>query len=117
MPPHRLLFVEDEPAIARAVIRLLKRDGYEVDLAGSHAESLIYSDTYECGVFDITLPDSDGVELADRLRSRGVVKHVVFFSGVDDADVERRARQTGIFVHKTEGVSRLRAAIAALLSA
>ena len=112
----RILIVEDEPAVGRALSRLLEREGYECHLARSHADSLSFHGTYDCGVFDIELPDSDGVELASRLMKRGVVKHVVFFSGLSDGKSEARARTCGAYVHKSEGIARLRAAIANALA-
>jgi DNA-binding response OmpR family regulator len=108
----RILIVEDEPAVGRALARALEREGYDVDVARTHADSLSYFGTYDCGIFDIELPDSDGVDLADSLASRGVVKFVVFFSGLSDASSELRARGKGAYVHKSEGIARLRSVIA-----
>ena len=111
----RLLIVEDEPVVGRALARSLERDGYQIDVARSHADSLAAAGVYDCGVFDIDLPDSDGVELALRLKARGVVKEVAFFSGLSDGESEARARAQGAYVHKSEGIARLRAVIAGLV--
>ncbi len=113
----RILIVEDEPAIGRALARALEKDGYLVDVARTHADSLAFQAEYVCGVFDIELPDSDGVDLATSLRARGVVKEVVFFSGMSDGKSETRARARGAYVHKSEGLARLRAVIAGLVGA
>jgi two-component system, OmpR family, KDP operon response regulator KdpE len=113
----RILIVEDEPAVGRALQRLLAREGYECDIARTHADSLSFFGEYDCGVFDIELPDSDGVDLAMSLKSRGVVKEVVFFSGLSDGTSEARARAQGAYVHKSEGIARLRAAIASAVGA
>jgi DNA-binding response OmpR family regulator len=108
----KILIVEDEPAVGRALERLLVREGYQCDVARTHADSLSFFGEYDCGVFDIELPDSDGVDLAASLKARGVVKSVVFFSGLSDGTSEARARTQGAYVHKSEGIARLRAAIA-----
>jgi len=108
----KILIVEDEPAVGRALERLLVREGYQCDLARTHADSLSFFGEYDCGVFDIELPDSDGVELAASLKSRGIVRSVVFFSGLSDGNSEARARTQGAYVHKSEGIARLRAVIA-----
>ena len=115
MSQGRILIVEDEPAVGRALARSLRREGYTVDTAASHADALSFFDEYDCGVFDIDLPDSDGIELAARLRQRGKVKQVVFFTGASEAHTEIRARTEGVYVHKSEGVARLREAIAQVL--
>jgi DNA-binding response OmpR family regulator len=106
------LIVEDEPAVGRALARTLRKEGYHVDVARTHADSLTFFGEYDCGVFDIELPDSDGVDLAESLASRGIVKFVVFFSGMSDPAAEQRARGRGMYVHKSEGIGRLRSIIA-----
>lgn len=111
----RLLIIEDEPTIGRALARIFEKEGYVVDVARTHADSLTFQEGYQCGVFDIELPDSDGVDLAATLRSRGVVKEIVFFSGMNDGKSEARARARGVYVHKSEGLTRLRNVVAALL--
>lgn len=108
----RVLVVEDEPTVARAVKRALQRHGFHVDAASSHADSLRQFEPYDCGVFDINLPDSDGVELASRLLHRGLVRNAVFFSALDGPRIEQRARQHGFFVHKADGLTALQRAIA-----
>jgi DNA-binding response OmpR family regulator len=111
----RLLIIEDEPTIGRALARIFEREGYAVDVARTHADSLTFQEHYQCGVFDIELPDSDGVDLAATLRSRGIVKEIVFFSGMSDGKSEARARARGVYVHKSEGLGRLRNVVAALV--
>jgi DNA-binding response OmpR family regulator len=113
--PKRILIIEDQPTIGRALARIFEREGYAVDVARTHADSLAFQEQYHCGVFDIELPDSDGVDLASTLRARGVVKEIVFFSGMNDGKSEARARARGVYVHKTEGLTRLRNVVAALL--
>jgi DNA-binding response OmpR family regulator len=112
----RILIVEDEPVVGRALERLLAREGHTCDLAGTHADSLAYGGEYDCGVFDIDLPDSDGVDLALGLKGRGIVREIVFFSGLSDGSSEVRARAHGAYVHKSEGIARLRAVIASVLA-
>jgi DNA-binding response OmpR family regulator len=111
----KILVVEDEPAVGRALARSLEREGYEVDVARTHADSLSYTGGYDAGIFDIELPDSDGVELGSRLLARGVVREVVFFSGLSDGQSETRARAHGAYVHKSEGIQRLFTVLSALL--
>lgn len=115
MKSARILIVEDEPAVGRALSRLLRSDGYSVDVARTHADSLSFGGEYACGVFDVDLPDSDGVDLAGSLKARGVVKEIVFFSGLADGKSEARARARGAYVHKSEGIARLRAVIAGVV--
>src|SRR3954454_12031117 len=64
----RLLLVEDEATLARALGRLLNRVGYEVSIAASCSEAQSSTGTFSIGVFDIDLPDGDGIDLAEHLR-------------------------------------------------
>jgi two-component system, OmpR family, response regulator RegX3 len=67
----RILFVEDEPAIADPFGRALSREGYEVVAARSVAEarSRFARQTPDLVLLDLTLPDGDGRDLCRELRS------------------------------------------------
>jgi DNA-binding response OmpR family regulator len=112
----RLLLVEDEATLARAVARLLRRRGHEVFLADSCDEARRASGSFSIGVFDIDLADGDGVSLAEELVRKSVVRRVVFFSGTSDAQVRVHASNFGPFVEKSKGVSELEAVIARALA-
>ena len=70
---HRLLVVEDDPALASSLQRTLTFEGYEVLLAkdGEEASAIAYSDAPDCLVLDVGLPGVSGLEVARRLRRRG----------------------------------------------
>ena len=112
----RLLFVEDEPSLARAVSRLLRRAGYDVLVAGSATEARAATGAFSLGVFDLDLPDGDGVELASELFDRHVVRRVVFFSGTPDEKRRLRATTIGPFIDKALGTDSLLRAVELLLS-
>jgi len=56
---------------------------------------------FPIGVFDIELPDGDGIELARSLRSRGVVGRVVFYTACSEPQRLARARELGNVFVKT----------------
>jgi len=66
----RILLVEDEPKLARALTRGLQRTGYAVDLAGSGDEALLLARAhdYDAIVLDVMLPGRDGFEVCRTLR-------------------------------------------------
>ena len=61
----KILLVEDEPDLATATQRLLRRHNYIVDIAEnlSVARSALQNSQYEIVLLDRRLPDGDGVEL------------------------------------------------------
>jgi len=69
----RLLVVEDDPKLARFVVRLLSEEGYLVDSCGDgeQAISRITSGAYDCVVLDWMLPGCDGISVCQRLRALG----------------------------------------------
>jgi DNA-binding response OmpR family regulator len=109
---HRLLLVEDEQALSRAMTRLLRRHGYDISLANSAATAREASGPFALGIFDIDLPDGDGVALASELLEKGVVERAVFFSGTRDGDQQRRAETIATLVDKGDGFPQLIATIA-----
>lgn len=68
---NRLLVVDDEPNVLRAVAATLREEGYEVQTARSGAEALlrIAESTPDLIVSDIRMPSMDGYAFARRLRS------------------------------------------------
>ena len=67
----RLLIVEDEPDLAEAIARGLRRDGHAVDVAltATDANIKLRSAGYDLVCLDWTLPDGSGLELCRELIS------------------------------------------------
>lgn len=67
----RLLVVEDEPDLASALARGLRRDGHAVDVAltSSEAELKLRGAGYDLVCLDWNLPDGSGLDLCRRLVS------------------------------------------------
>ena len=66
----RLLVVDDEPDLADAVARGLRREGYAVDVAYGGVDALEKAELvpYDLICLDLTMPDVDGLEVCRRLR-------------------------------------------------
>lgn len=67
----RVLVIDDEESIRRALRSILSMRKYEVSLAGSGAEgiSLAIETNPELVILDLTLPDMDGMEVCRELRT------------------------------------------------
>jgi two-component system KDP operon response regulator KdpE len=114
----RVLVVDDEPQIRRALRLVLRANGYQVMEAatGEAALDVLVSEPCDLIVLDLVLPDVDGVEVCRRLREWSRVP-VVVLSAHGDEDVKVRALDEGAddFVTKPfsapELLARMRSAL------
>ena len=84
----RILLVDDEVAIQRAVGPLLRARGYEVDVAGTGTDALqAFTDRHpDLIVLDLGLPDLEGTEVCRRVRAQSDVPIVVLSARGSEAD-------------------------------
>jgi two-component system, OmpR family, alkaline phosphatase synthesis response regulator PhoP len=73
-----ILIVDDDEMVRMALVELLKPEGYTLDVAGSGKEALIKIDEnkYDLMMFDIIMPEIDGLELCKKVRSRVEYKDI-----------------------------------------
>ncbi|HEX9621335.1 MAG TPA: response regulator [Polyangiaceae bacterium] len=101
----RILLVEDDVELARAVVRHLSFQGYEVMVAHSRAAAQAGHDCYDFAILDIELPDASGVDLAKSLVEQRRVGSVVFYSSTRDAAALSGAAAFGPVLDKTTGIA------------
>lgn len=84
----RLLLVEDDAMLGRAVLTGLKREGYDVDWmsAGNSAQHCLETDEYDLVILDLGLPDIDGKTLLGQLRKRGNHTPVIILTARDSIE-------------------------------
>jgi two-component system KDP operon response regulator KdpE len=84
----RILLVDDEVSIQRAVGPLLRSRGYEVDIAGTGAQALAMFAERKPAliVLDLGLPDIEGTEVCRRIRAVSQVPIVVLSARGAEAD-------------------------------
>jgi sigma-B regulation protein RsbU (phosphoserine phosphatase) len=88
MRPARILVVDDEPGMLRAVERVLS-DDHKVAATRLSREALAVADEFhpELAIVDIRMPDLDGFELMAQLKARFPKLDVILMTGsVDDLD-------------------------------
>ena len=110
----RVLVVDDEPPIVRAVAANLRVRGYEVLTAASGEAALAALETHQpdCVVLDLGLPGIDGLEVLRRLRTWTEIP-VVVLTAVDGERDKVTALDLGAddYVTKPFGVAELLARI------
>lgn len=78
----KILIVEDEPSLREVMKRTLVREGYVVETAGTFAEAddKLAAYAYDCILLDIMLPDGNGLNLLERIKSEGKRENVIIIS-------------------------------------
>ena len=102
----RLLVVDDEPNLLRAVAACLRGEGFDVVTARSGAEALIRvaESVPDLVVSDIRMPGMDGYQLARQLRasSRTALTPVVFLTAKDETADRIEGFRTGVDAYLTK---------------
>ncbi|HEY4157696.1 MAG TPA: response regulator [Polyangiaceae bacterium] len=104
---QRLLVVEDDVTVARALSRAFARRGFAVALVRSCGAARTLAQEFDFAILDLDLPDGNGVDLARELMTRGRVPTVVFFTGSSDEALLARARRVGTVIVKSAGTSEI----------
>jgi two-component system OmpR family response regulator len=78
----KILLVEDDRSIAGALAIALK-SSYDIDIAASGKLAMYKAanDHYDLVILDLTLPDTNGMEICQKLRQRGFSSPILILSG------------------------------------
>jgi two-component system response regulator MprA len=81
----RILIVEDDPELQAVLCRGLREEGFQAEAAGTGAALLERIDRAvpDALIVDIGLPDTDGRDLCQALRARGLQTPVLFLTARD----------------------------------
>jgi two-component system copper resistance phosphate regulon response regulator CusR len=81
----RVLVVEDEKKVAKALEEGLGAEGYEVNVAHTGEEGffLVNAQNFDVVVLDLMLPGRDGLEVLSTLRKRGLQTPVLVLTAKD----------------------------------
>lgn len=85
----KILLVEDEQKLGRAVKAGLEQDGYAVDLQHTAEDGLAYAETeaYDIIVLDRMLPgNKDGLDICKRLRQAGNITPILLLTARGELD-------------------------------
>jgi FixJ family two-component response regulator len=111
----RILVVDDDESVCRALARLLRSFGFEVHTYGSAAEVLaagVPEDT-RCLVVDVRMPEMGGVELCEQLEATGCRVPKVFVTAHGTEDLSSLVLQGAPILQKPVNAAQLVAAIEA----
>jgi HAMP domain-containing protein/CheY-like chemotaxis protein/signal transduction histidine kinase len=110
----RLLVVEDNPGEQLSIRELLGYEDIDVSIAATGSEALeaIASESYDCVVLDLRLPDMTGFEVLEQLRDNPAISDVpvVVFTGKEltpEEDARLHTLARSVVVKGVESPERL----------
>src|SRR5438132_106293 len=115
----RILIVEDEIKMARAIRRGLEQEGHTVDVASEGEEALSLATEYEFDamILDVMLPGLDGFSLCRAIRVAGRWSPVLMLTAMDAVEDRVRGLDVGAddYLTKPFAFSELAARLRALV--
>ncbi len=101
---HKVLVVDDDPAVRKSFDRVLSGKGYAVITAESGEEAVrkLNEEKYDIVYSDIRMPGMSGLEVAENVKARRPWTPVVIITGYGTDAAEARAKAAGVagFLHK-----------------
>ena len=84
----RLLLVEDEKALSKALTAILERNNYSVDAVYDGQSALEYLDTdnYDSVILDIMIPKVDGLTDLRKVREKGNLIPILLLTAKSEVD-------------------------------
>ncbi len=105
---ERVLFVDDEPPIAKMAGRMLRRLGYIVETRTEGAEALELfkekPDGFDIVITDLSMPDMPGDELARGIQRIRPEIPIILCTGFGNIDAEEEAEAMGVSAFVTKPI-------------
>jgi two-component system response regulator MprA len=115
----RVLVVDDEPAVRRALERALRLDSYEVAMAADGEEALdaLAKGPLDAVILDLAMPRLDGLEVARRMRQAGDRTPILMLTARDAIEDRVKGLDVGAddYLVKPFALRELQARLRALL--
>ena len=83
---HRVLVIDDEPAIRESLAFALRRDGFAITEAATLKEARSAAADADLIILDLVLPDGNGLDFLRSLRSQSDIPVIVLTSRDEETD-------------------------------
>ena len=103
----RILVADDDPLISMGLCERLRSLGHEPigpAADGEQAVELARTSQPDLYLFDIEMPNLDGLQAAERLAGEGLRRPVVVVTGLEDPGLIERSISTGVSAYLTKPV-------------
>jgi two-component system copper resistance phosphate regulon response regulator CusR len=115
----RILLIEDDPKVARLLVRGLREEGFQVDHAdnGEDGLHLACADLHDLLILDVLLPGKNGFEILSQLRRSGSNTRILMLTARDAVSDRVHGLEAGAddYLVKPFAFSELLARVRALL--
>jgi DNA-binding response OmpR family regulator len=93
----KVLILEDDYILAESLKEVLEMQGYEVDIANSAEEAyeLTFNNKYDLYIFDINLPDENGIEVLKKLKFAHDNTPTIYITALVDIETMKNAFDAG----------------------
>ena len=100
----RILVVDDEAIIVKALVKYLTQEGYEVDSAGDGAEAIekFKNGHFDLLVTDLKMPTMDGIDLIREIRALSPTTACIVMTGYGSIANAVEAMKAGAFHYVTK---------------
>ncbi|MDF1883176.1 response regulator transcription factor [Sulfurimonas sp. SAG-AH-194-C21] len=94
---RKILLLEDDLELAETLKELLESENYHVDMVHNANDAIdaSYKNSYQLYVFDINVPDMNGLELLESLRNAQDTTPAIFISALIDLNSISKAFEIG----------------------
>ena len=101
----KVLIIDDESDIRNLLGRIIKLEGFEVDLAGNATAGykLLEKNKYQVVLCDVRLPDGYGVDMVPGIKKRNPNAEVVLLTAYGKIEDGVKAIKNGAFDYITKG--------------
>jgi DNA-binding response OmpR family regulator len=96
--PKKILIIEDEKTLARALELTLKHAGFEVTTVfnGEEGTLLLQEESFDLILLDLIMPKMDGFAVLTRLRERDIKTPVMVLSNLSQESDLTRTKEFGV---------------------
>lgn len=83
---EKILLLEDDTNLGETIQDILEDHSYAIDYVTTGNDAIVYSykNTYDMYIFDINVPDVDGLEILESLRKAEDMTPAIFISAMTD---------------------------------
>ena len=94
----KILLLEDDFNLASSLKEILELENYEVDIVSNASEAYekTFKEKYDLYIFDINLPDENGIEVLKNLRDADDKTPTIFITALVDLNTMSKAFNVGI---------------------